>query len=67
MQAEADDVKYCSLSLLPNETTDDLRIGTPRVATLINIGFLIIRILVTCLTALDVITFSENGEKKFAM
>ena len=55
-------ILYRNLALLTTETTDDLRIGT-----LINIGFLIIGILVACLTALDVITFSENGEKIFAM
>ena len=60
-------ILYRNLALLTNETTDDLRIGTLRVTTLINIGFLIIGILVACLTALDVITFSENGEKIFAM
>ena len=54
-------ILYRNLALLTNETTDDLRIGTLRVTTLINIGFLIIGILVACLTALDVITFSENG------
>ena len=51
-------ILYRNLALLTNETTDDLRIGTLRVTTLINIGFLIIGIL---------ITFSENGEKIFAM
>lgn len=56
-------ILYRNLALLTNETTDDLRIGTLRVTTLINIGFLIIGILVACLTALDVITFSENGEE----
>lgn len=60
-------ILYRNLALLTTETTDDLRIGTLRVTTLINIGFLIIGILVACLTALDVITFSENGEKIFAM
>ena len=32
-------ILYRNLALLTNETTDDLRIGTLRVATLINIGF----------------------------
>ena len=39
-------ILYRNLALLTNETTDDLRIGTLRVTTLINIGFLIIGILV---------------------
>ena len=37
-------ILYRNLALLTNETTDDLRIGTLRVTTLINIGFLIIGI-----------------------
>ena len=32
-------ILYRNLALLTNETTDDLRIGTLRVTTLINIGF----------------------------
>lgn len=60
-------VLYRNLALLTSVTTDDLRIGIMRVAVFFNVGILIIGIIVAFLIALDVITFSENGEKMFAM
>ena len=55
------------LALFTSLTTDDLRIGIFRVTTLCNISILIIGIVFAFLSAVDVITFSENGEKLFAM
>lgn len=58
---------YRNLALLTSVTTDDLRIGILRVTTFFNIGILIAGIAFALLVAFDVITFSENGEKMFAM
>ena len=60
-------VLYRNLALFTSLTTDDLRIGIFRVTTLCNISILIIGIVFAFLSAVDVITFSENGEKLFAM
>lgn len=60
-------VLYRNLALFTSLTTDDLRIGIFRVTTLCNISILIIGIVLAFLSAVDVITFSENGEKIFAM
>lgn len=60
-------VLYCNLALFTSLTTDDLRLGIFRVTTLCNISILIIGIVFAFLSAVDVITFSENGEKLFAM
>ena len=60
-------VLYSNLALFTSLTTDDLRIGIFRVTTLCNISILIIGIVFAFLSAVDVITFSENGEKLFAM
>ena len=60
-------VLYRNLALFTSLTTDDLRIGIFRVTTLCNISILIIGIVFAFLSAIDVITFSENGEKLFAM
>lgn len=60
-------VLYRNLALLTSLTTDDLRLGIFRVTTLCNISILIIGIVFAFLSAVDVITFSENGEKLFAM
>jgi hypothetical protein len=58
---------YRNLALFTSLTTDDLRLGIFRVTTLCNISILIIGIVFAFLSAVDVITFSENGEKLFAM
>ena len=60
-------VLYRNLALFTSLTTDDLRIGIFRVTTLCNISILIIGIVFAFLSVVDVITFSENGEKLFAM
>ncbi|XCP86379.1 helix-turn-helix domain-containing protein [Roseburia hominis] len=60
-------VLYRNLALLTSVTTNDMKIGVLRITTLFDIGVLIIGILVSILTAFDVITFTENGEKMFAM
>ena len=60
-------VLYRNLALFTSLTTDDLRIGIFRVTTLCNIRILIIGIVFAFLSAVDVINFSENGEKLFAM
>lgn len=60
-------VLYRNLALFTSLTTDDLRIGIFRVTTLCNISILIIGIVFAFLSAVDVITFSENGEKLFTM
>ena len=60
-------VLYRNLALFTSLTTDDLRLGIFHVTTLCNISILIIGIVFAFLSAVDVITFSENGEKLFAM
>lgn len=60
-------ILYRNLALFTSLTTDDLRIGIFRVTTFCNISILIIGIVFAFLSAVDVITFSENGEKLFAM
>lgn len=60
-------VLYRNLALLTSVTTDDLRTGILRVTTFFNIGILLAGIAFALLVAFDVITFSENGEKMFAM
>lgn len=60
-------VLYRNLALFTSLTTDDLRLGIFRVTTLCNISILIIGIVFAFLSVVDVITFSENGEKLFAM
>ena len=60
-------VLYRNLALFTSLTTDDLRLGIFRVTTLCNISILIIGIVFAFLSAVDVITFSENGVKLFAM
>ena len=60
-------VLYRNLALLTSITTDDLRIGILRVTIFFNIGILAVGIVFAILVAFDLITFSENGEKMFAM
>lgn len=60
-------ILYRNLALLTSVTTYEMKLGVLRVTTLFNIGILIVAILVTLLTAFDVITFTENGEKLLAM
>lgn len=60
-------VLYRNLALLTSITTDDLGIGILRVTTFFNIGILVVGIAFVILVAFDFTTFSENGEKMFAM
>ena len=60
-------VLYRNLALLTSITTDELRIGILRVTTFFNICILAVGIAFAILVAFDLITFSENGEKMFAM
>ena len=60
-------VLYRNLALLTSVTTDDLRLGILRITTFFNIGILIVGVVFSLLVAFDIITFSENGEKMFAM
>lgn len=48
-------------------TTDYLQLGILRITTFFNIGVLVAGIAFSLLVAFDIITFSENGEKMFAM
>ena len=60
-------VLYRNLALLTSISTDDLRSGVLRVTTFFNIGVLLVGIVFALLVAFDMIVFSENGEKIFAM
>ena len=60
-------ILYRNFALVTSVTTNDMKIGVLRITTFFNIGILIVGILVTLLTDSDVITFTENGEKMFAM
>lgn len=60
-------ILYRNFALVTSVTTNDMKIGVLRITIFFNIGILIVGILVTLLTASDVITFTENGEKMFAM
>lgn len=60
-------ILYKNLALLTSITTEEFRLNTLRVTTLVNIGVLVAVVLLAVLTAADVIVFSEQGEKIFAM
>ena len=60
-------ILYRNLALLTSITTDDLKIGILRTTTIFNILVLAIGIIFAILVAFDIFTFSENGEKMFAM
>lgn len=60
-------VLYRNLGLLTRISTDDLRLGTLRLTTVVNIGFLIIAIATALLSATGVLVFSEHSERLFAM
>ena len=48
-------------------TTDDMNLKVLRITTIVNIAALLLGIVLSVLTATNVIHFSENGEKMFAM
>lgn len=60
-------VLYRNLALLTSITTDNLRIRTLRITTIFNASILALGIIMAILTATDVITFTEYGERMFAM
>lgn len=60
-------ILYRNLALLTSITTDDLKIGVLRTTTIFNIVVLVVGIIFSVLVAFDVISFSENSEKMFAM
>lgn len=60
-------VLYRNLTLFTSITTDDMKIGILRCITFFNFGILIIGILFSLLIAFDIIIFTENSEKMFAM
>ena len=60
-------VLYRNLALLTSTTTNDLRLGILRITSLFNVGILIVGIAFSLLVAFDIISFSENSEKLFAM
>ena len=60
-------ILYRNLALLTSVTTDDLRIGVLQITTIFNICILLTGVIFAVLVGCDVIVFSENGEKMFAM
>ena len=60
-------ILYRNLALLTSITTDDLRIRTLRITTIFSVSILALGIIMAILTATDVITFTEYGERMFAM
>lgn len=60
-------ILYRNLALLTQISTDDLRLGTLRLTTLVNIGFLVVALAVALLSATGMLTFSERSERIFAM
>lgn len=60
-------VLYRNLALLTSITTEDLRIRTLRITTIFSAIILALGIIMAILTATDVITFTEYGERMFAM
>lgn len=60
-------ILYRNLALMTSITTVDMRIKVLRVTTIFNIVILISGIMLGVLTAMDVIRFSEHGEKIVSM
>lgn len=60
-------VLYRNMALLTSITTEDMRIKTLRITTIVNIGFLSLGIVLAVLTAADLITFTEHEGRMFAM
>lgn len=59
-------ILYRNLALLTGVTTDDMKTGVLRVVTIFDIAVLIVAVAAGALTALDIVTFTEDGEKTFA-
>lgn len=60
-------ILYRNLALLTSVTTDDLKTGVLRTTTIFNSAVFTVGIIFAVLVAFDLVTFSENGEKMFAM
>lgn len=60
-------VLYRNLALLTSVTTDDLRMGVLRITTVFDILLLLAGVVFAVLSALDIVKFSQHGEKIFAM
>ena len=60
-------ILYRNLSLFTSVKSDDGRVGIMRITVIFNTVILVIGIVVAFLNESNVITFSENGEKTFAM
>lgn len=60
-------ILYRNLALLTSITTNDLKLKPLRATTIFNIIILLIAILSSILIGLDIISFTENSEKMFAM
>lgn len=60
-------ILYRNLALLTSVTTEDLRIGVLRAATVFNGVVFVVGIAAAILIGLDMISLPENGEKVFAM
>lgn len=60
-------ILYRNMALLTSITTENMRIKTLRITTIVNIGFLGLGIVMAVLTAADLITFTEHEERMFAM
>ena len=60
-------ILYRNLALMTSITTEDMRIKVLRVTTIFNIVILISGIMLSVLTAMDVIRFSEHDEKMVSM
>lgn len=60
-------VLYRNLALMTSVTTEDMKLKVLRITTIANVAALISGIALSVLTAADVIQFSEDGEKMFAM
>lgn len=60
-------VLYRNLDLLTSLTTDDMKTGVLRTTTIFNIVILVIGMIFAIMVAFDILSFSESGEKIFAM
>lgn len=60
-------ILYRNMALLTSLTTDNMRIKTLRITTIFNVGILMLGVVTAILIATDMITFTENGERAFAM
>lgn len=58
---------YRNLALLTRVSTDDLRLGTLRLTTLVNIGFIVLALAIALLSHNGVLAFSEHSERLLAM